>query len=43
MNKFCIQIVLFLLIISVYVNIKILATEADLGEDTSESTPNYLT
>ncbi|CDU15990.1 fam-a protein [Plasmodium yoelii] len=52
MNKFYIQIVFFLLSISVYVNNKILATEADPGEDTTskltlesapESTPKYLT
>ncbi|WBY60482.1 fam-a protein [Plasmodium yoelii yoelii] len=44
MNKFYIQIVLFLLSISIYMNNKTLATEDDPGEDaTPESTYHYLT
>ncbi|SCL82583.1 hypothetical protein PBSP11RLL_000502200 [Plasmodium berghei] len=44
MNNFYIQIVLFLLIISLYVNNKTLATEPTPGENaTSESTHHYLT
>ncbi|VTZ78168.1 fam-a protein [Plasmodium yoelii] len=44
MNKFYIQIVLFLLSISIYMNNKTLATEDDPGEDAiSESTYHYLT
>ncbi|CDU16186.1 fam-a protein, partial [Plasmodium yoelii] len=44
MNKFYIQIVLFLLTISIYMNNKTLAIELGPGEDaTPESTYHYLT